>query len=203
MTIKSLLIGSAAAIVAASGAQAADAIVAADPEPVEYVQVCDTYGDGYFYIPGTETCLKFSGYVQWQTIIDTDDGDDSEHGVEARLQIDAKNDSELGTIASTIRLTNESAHSPIPSDFVVDRAYMTIGDGNVWTIGLAGNPWDFSIVGEQNYLDSGSTRVLVGYTAAFDGGSIGLYAIDDLGVNATPDFVGKATFTAGIGRAHV
>lgn len=197
MTIKSLLIGSAAAIVAASGAQAADAIVAADPEPVEYVQVCDTYGDGYFYIPGTETCLKFSGYVQWQTVIDTDDGDDSEHGVEARLQIDAKNDSELGTIASTIRLTNESAHSPIPSDFVVDRAYMTIGDGNVWTIGLAGNPWDFSIVGEQNYLDSGSTRVLVGYTAAFDGGSIGLYAIDDLGVNATPDFVGKATFTAG------
>ena len=38
MTIKSLLIGSAAAIVAASSAQAADAIVAADPEPVEYVQ---------------------------------------------------------------------------------------------------------------------------------------------------------------------
>ncbi|MEO9459281.1 MAG: porin [Lentilitoribacter sp.] len=197
MTIKSLLIGSAAAIVAASSAQAADAIVAADPEPVEYVQVCDTYGDGYFYIPGTETCLKFSGYVQFQTTID-DDADDAEHGVEARLQIDAKNDSEIGTIASTIRLTNDGAHNPVPSAFNVDRAYMTIGDGNYWTVGLAGNPWDFSIVGEQNFLDSGSTRVLVGYTMAFDGGSFSLYAIDDLaGDNSTPDFVAKLDFTAG------
>lgn len=194
MTIKSLLIGSAAAIVAASGAQAADAIVAADPEPVEYVQVCDTYGDGYFYIPGTETCLKFSGYVQWQSIIDTNDGDDAEHTYEARLQIDAKNDSEVGTIASSIRLT---AGGAVASAFTVDRAYMTIGDGNYWTVGLIGSPWDFSIVGEQNYLNSGATRLAVGYTMAFDGGSLGLYAIDDLGTNAAPDFVAKATFTAG------
>jgi hypothetical protein len=196
MTIKSLLIGSAAAIVAASGAQAADAIVAADPEPVEYVQVCDTYGDGYFYIPGTETCLKFSGYVQWQSIFDgNDDADEAEHTYEARLQIDAKNDSEIGTIASQIRLT---AGGDTADAFDVDRAYMTIGDGNYWTVGLAGNPWDFSIVGEQNFLDSGSTRLLVGYTMAFDGGTIGLYAIDDtMNDNATPDFVAKATFTVG------
>lgn len=196
MTIKSLLIGSAAAIVAASGAQAADAIVAADPEPVEYVQVCDTYGDGYFYIPGTETCLKFSGYVQFQTVID-DDADDAEHGVEARLQIDAKNDSEIGTIASQIRLTNASAHADQATAFNVDRAYMTIGDGNYWTVGLIGSPWDFSIVGEQNFLDSGVTRVAVGYTMAFDGGTISLFAVDDQSANATPDFIAKATFTVG------
>ncbi|WP_245304063.1 porin, partial [Agrobacterium bohemicum] len=40
MNIKSLLIGSAAALAAVSGAQAADAIVAAEPEPMEYVRVC-------------------------------------------------------------------------------------------------------------------------------------------------------------------
>lgn len=197
MTIKSLLIGSAAAIVAASSAQAADAIVAADPEPVEYVQVCDTYGDGYFYIPGTETCLKFSGYVQFQTEFD-DDGVDAEHGVEARLQIEAKNDSEIGTIASTIRLTNASAHSAVATAFNVDRAFITAGDGNFWTLGLIGSPWDFDIVGEQNYIDGGVTRVALGYTAAFDGGTISLFAIDDtLGNNSTPDFLAKATFTAG------
>ncbi|MBY5807028.1 porin, partial [Rhizobium ruizarguesonis] len=55
MNIKSLLLGSAAALAVVSGAQAADAIVAAEPEPVEYVRVCDAYGTGYFYIPGTET----------------------------------------------------------------------------------------------------------------------------------------------------
>ncbi len=64
MNIKSLLLGSAAALVAATGAQAADAIVAPEPEAVEYVRVCDAYGAGYFYIPGTETCLRIHGYVR-------------------------------------------------------------------------------------------------------------------------------------------
>ncbi len=64
MTIKSLLLGSAAALAAVSGAQAADAIVAAEPEPMECVRVCDAFGTGFFYIPGTETCLKIGGYVR-------------------------------------------------------------------------------------------------------------------------------------------
>ncbi|WP_274629482.1 porin [Arvimicrobium flavum] len=66
MNIKSLLLGSAAALVAVSGARAADAVVIAEPEPVEYVRVCDVYGTGYFYIPGTETCLRIGGYVRYQ-----------------------------------------------------------------------------------------------------------------------------------------
>ncbi|WP_201026394.1 porin, partial [Paramesorhizobium deserti] len=65
MNIKSLLLGSAAALVAVSGARAADAVVIAEPEPVEYVRVCDAYGAGYFYIPGTETCLRISGYLRY------------------------------------------------------------------------------------------------------------------------------------------
>ena len=64
MNIKSLLLGSAAALAVVSGAQAADAVVAAEPEPMEYVRVCDAYGTGFFYIPGTETCLKIGGYVR-------------------------------------------------------------------------------------------------------------------------------------------
>ncbi len=63
MNIKSLLLGSAAALIAVSGARAADVVVA-EPEPVEYVRVCDAYGEGYFYIPGTETCMRISGYVR-------------------------------------------------------------------------------------------------------------------------------------------
>ena len=64
MKIKSLLLGSAAALAVTSGAQAADAIMAAQPEPVDYVKVCDAFGTGYFYIPGTETCLRIHGYVR-------------------------------------------------------------------------------------------------------------------------------------------
>lgn len=64
MNIKSLLLGSAAALFAVSGAQAADAIIAAEPEPLEYVRVCDAFGTGYFYIPGTETCLSVGGRIR-------------------------------------------------------------------------------------------------------------------------------------------
>ncbi|TIV66454.1 MAG: porin [Mesorhizobium sp.] len=65
MNIKSLLLGSAAALIAVSGARAADAVTVAEPEPAEYVKICDVYGAGYFYIPGTETCLRVGGYVRY------------------------------------------------------------------------------------------------------------------------------------------
>ncbi|HEY0125417.1 MAG TPA: porin [Rhizobium sp.] len=68
MNIRSLLLGSAAALAAASGAQSADAIVAAEPEPLQYVRICDAYGAGYFFIPGSETCLKIGGRVRTEGI---------------------------------------------------------------------------------------------------------------------------------------
>lgn len=60
--LKGLLLGSTAGLVAVAGAQAADLPVKA--KPVEYVKICTLYGDGYYYIPGSDTCLRFSGYVR-------------------------------------------------------------------------------------------------------------------------------------------
>ena len=68
MRFKSLLLGSAAALISVTGSNAADAVFAAEPEPDEYVKVCDTYGNGFFYIPGTETCINFNGYVRVEFI---------------------------------------------------------------------------------------------------------------------------------------
>ncbi|MBA8899350.1 porin [Phyllobacterium sp. P30BS-XVII] len=105
MNIKSLLLGSTAALIAVSGARAADAVVVAEPEAVEYVRVCDAYGTGFFYIPGTETCLKVSGYVRY----DAKGGDDAYNGGErgtwykqsrAELRFDARSETELGTLRS-------------------------------------------------------------------------------------------------------
>ncbi|WP_114185036.1 porin [Microvirga aerophila] len=61
--VKSLLLGSVAGLAAVAGAQAADLPVA-KAAPVEYVRVCSTYGAGFFYIPGTETCLRVGGRVR-------------------------------------------------------------------------------------------------------------------------------------------
>src|SRR5262245_19335545 len=63
--VKSLILGSAAGLAALSGAQAADLPVKA--KAVEYVRICSLYGAGFFYIPGTDTCIKLGGYVRIDT----------------------------------------------------------------------------------------------------------------------------------------
>ena len=60
--VKSLLLGSAAGLVAMAGAQAADLPVKA--KPVQYVKICSLYGAGFYYIPGTDMCIKIGGWVR-------------------------------------------------------------------------------------------------------------------------------------------
>jgi Porin subfamily len=60
--VKSLLLGSAAGLVAVTAGQAADLPVKA--KPVEYVKVCSLYGAGFYYIPGTDTCIKIGGFLR-------------------------------------------------------------------------------------------------------------------------------------------
>jgi Porin subfamily len=115
MNIKSLLLGSAAALVAVSGARAADAVVIAEPEPMEYVRVCDVYGTGFFYIPGTETCLRVGGYIRYdigignlgqQDVLDkedlsdgiVDENDTYYKRARFQLRVDSRSETELGTL---------------------------------------------------------------------------------------------------------
>jgi hypothetical protein len=124
MNIKSLLLGSAAALVAVSGARAADAVVVAEPEPVEYVRVCDVYGTGFYYMPGTETCLKVSGYIRYdigvgedgflgQQSVDkldlledrvVDINDTYYKRARAALRLDARTETELGTLRGYMQI---------------------------------------------------------------------------------------------------
>ena len=60
--MKSLYLGSAAGLVVMSGAHAADLPLKA--KAVEYVKVCSLYGAGFYYIPGTDTCIKLGGYMR-------------------------------------------------------------------------------------------------------------------------------------------
>ena len=62
---KKLILGSAASLLAIGGAQAADLPVKA--KAVEYVRICSLYGAGFFYIPGTDTCIKLGGYLRVDT----------------------------------------------------------------------------------------------------------------------------------------
>src|SRR5882724_12613333 len=66
-TARTLILSSAAGLMALSGAQAADLPVKA--KAVEYVRICSLYGAGFFYIPGTDTCIKLGGYLRADTIL--------------------------------------------------------------------------------------------------------------------------------------
>ncbi|MGO1164044.1 porin [Brucella sp. C7-11G] len=107
MNIKSLLLGSAAALVAVSGAQAADAIVAPEPEAVEYVRVCDAYGAGYFYIPGTETCLRIHGYVRYDL-----KGGDNVYATTSKFAADV--------VESELKLTGDLKDAVAKANNIVD-----------------------------------------------------------------------------------
>src|SRR2546421_1886626 len=72
-TVRSLILASAAGLVAMGGAQAADLPVKA--KAVEYVRICSPYGAGFYYIPGTDTCIKLGGYLRVDVLVNTNTDD--------------------------------------------------------------------------------------------------------------------------------
>jgi len=116
--VKSLLLGTAAGLVAMSGAQAADLPVKA--KPVQYVKICSLYGAGFYYIPGTDTCLKIGGWARvydaWGTNGNSTNGNlasgsnntrattNLDPKVRGYITADARNQTEYGTVRSYIAL---------------------------------------------------------------------------------------------------
>ncbi|MGE3245791.1 MAG: porin, partial [Beijerinckiaceae bacterium] len=60
-----MLAGAAGAALAGGSALAAD-LPSRKAASVEYVKICDVYGRGFYYIPGTNTCLKVGGRVRFE-----------------------------------------------------------------------------------------------------------------------------------------
>ena len=64
--IKSILLGSAAGIVAVAGAQAADLPTQKAAPVAQYVKICNVGGITGWTLPGSDTCVKLSGYITAQ-----------------------------------------------------------------------------------------------------------------------------------------
>ena len=90
---KSLLLGSAAVLATVVGASAAD-LPSKKAAPATYVKICDAYGAGFFYIPGSDTCVKLGGYVRAQ--YDYTPGKDTINLADGKVQQSGKNQSETG-----------------------------------------------------------------------------------------------------------
>ena len=199
MNIKSLLLGSAAALAAVSGAQAADAIVAAAPEPMEYVKVCDAFGKGYFYIPGTETCLNITGAVRWELdwnksgALNGNKWSSYNGNTFGRLEINAKNDSEVGTVYSFIRLQGDAGGTGGSNRFSTGY-YAGIDAG---AVGVEVGNFDTGLtrfLGYGGFTDAGGNYGFMGNSYAAVQGKIGAVSY----IAGVDDFTNSAGYTAGL-----
>ena len=222
MNIKSLLLGSAAAVVAATGANAADAIIAPEPEAVEYVRVCDAYGAGYFYIPGTETCLRIGGYVRY----DVKGGDDAYNSGKREgwdkyarfaLQVRTASETELGTLStySEVRFNHAADASGVDGFYgdevrstALEYAWIDLGGFRVGLgktmfkefTGYLGDVMQDDVVSEGSFTRTGQ----IAYTFSGGNGFSAVIAVEQ-GANGyvideyVPHVVGGLKFAQGWG----
>ncbi len=188
MEIKNLLLGSAAALLFVGGANAADAIVAPEPEPAEYVQVCETYGKGFFYIPGTETCLNFNGYLRVEFIYtDTATTETTNWQLRGRLNIDARNETEWGTLRSQLRFQG-NGRGGADANLTVDRALISLGGlrlGYSDTFFNTHHGYGWQLARNDGYYDF-DQAVMLDYTYAANGFSATVGVQDTVSVAAVP-----------------
>jgi hypothetical protein len=184
MSLKHFLLSSIAMSFTISGAYAADAVVG-EPEATEYVRVCDAYGTGFFYIPGSETCLKMGGFVRDD--ISTKTGADGfDHQARGRLEFTSKNESEIGTVTGWIRF-EQLQHSAKGQE--VKNQY-SLGVGGL-EMGYRESQWErFSKKG--GLTDHGANygkqdRHYISYTYSEDAYSAIVSLDHDDSANYTPD----------------
>jgi len=220
--VKSLLLGSAVGFVTVSAGQAADLPVKA--KPVEYVRVCSLYGEGFWYIPGTDTCIKLGGFVRFQMMYNAGNGaapigqgsfSDVYSGLNTRTDTSHFNNLYAAVISVDART---------PTEYGTLRSYMDLGTQTVQTdrfganfggLSILGTPGQINsptFAGADNYFNEGTfvTRAFVqfaGFTAGrirsfFDINSMGPY---DIGGNRIqPDTAGSGingiAYTAQLGN---
>jgi hypothetical protein len=216
MTIKSLLLASVAILAAVTGARAADAVVMVEPEPAEYMRACDAYGTGFFFIPGTETCLKFSGYLRFRVQAndqeyntDLDGVDKSTAGMRlrTRLDFDAREETELGTLRAKMRLEANNTFNDNAA-YNMDEAYIQLGG---LTIGYLDSLWtnneggieDGLLVDEAEFSAGDINANRISYTYNNSGFSASLSLEDDGDGDVMPDVLGKLAYKGDWGGAYV
>ncbi|WP_019222039.1 porin [Bartonella senegalensis] len=184
MNVKSILLSSTVAFVAISEAQAASTVIA-EPEPVEFVRVCDAYGKGYFYIPGTETCMRVSGNVRADFIggdnIDANTNADlntknKTYSASSRLTLvfQAASETELGTLRSYARISSSWSNGKNKDGAKLSAAYIELGGFRIGLDDTIFNSWTGgygNVINDDSVAPAGNTSTnFISYTFSGDTG---------------------------------
>lgn len=170
--VRSALLGCAVGIMAFAGIQS----MANAAEPVRYVKICSLYGEGFYYIPGTDTCIKVGGYVRAQAEFNANNSgivygsgqlansgkftitnNDINYTARAVISFETLTQTAYGTLQTYIRVVaNETSPSAtgdgtVPSAFA-ERAFIKFAG---FTFGRTRSFFDiFSFANQWSYIDS-------------------------------------------------
>ena len=208
-TIKSLILGSAAGLVAMGGAQAADLPVKA--KAVEYVKICSLYGAGFYYMPGTDTCIKFGGYLRADAVLGGAGDYNFQQGANAgsnnRLtnyymsrarfdfNVDTRTATEYGVVRTYADMVftwdSQSVTGSNPSTFSTGSAALGLYHAFIQfagftfgrTVSIFDAPWQSYPAGGPDTIPGGSNHTngvnQVAYTADFGQGITASFALQD------------------------
>lgn len=218
--VKSLLLGSAAGLVAVAGASAADLGVK-KPTAVEYVKTCPQYGAGFFVVPGTTSCLKIVGRVRADYIFNNDlRRTDAKNTFRARgyFGYDHRTATEYGLLRTYVRgfigRDNAGGYAPVLEYAFIQFGGLTVGrvtpifeHGYANLFNGSGSFGGFSDIAYVNTF---------GYTFQFGGGFSASVALDAAaerqngmsgggvyGGQAMPDVVASLDYAGSWGSAKL
>lgn len=205
-SVKGVLWGGVAALMTVPAALAADLPIAKSA-PVEYVRVCSTHGEGFFYVPGTDTCLRIGGYVRAEfgyaqpkggTVIETDsagnvtaawkDGreqDATGFHARGRLDVDVRSPTDYGTLRAFLRYEidkNTGIFDASDTGALLEQAYIQFAG---ITAGHATSFFDFYANdlnwanGFESSFGSDTSINLFAYTATFGEGFSATLSLED------------------------
>jgi hypothetical protein len=180
--VKSLLLGSAAGLVAVAGASAADLGVK-KPTAVEYVKTCPQYGAGFFVVPGTTSCLKIIGRVRADYIFNDDrtrTADKNVFRARGYIGYDHRTATEYGLLRTYIRgfigRDNAGGYAPVLEYAFIQFGGLTVG--RVTPIFEHGYSNLFNGSGSYGGFSDISYVNTFGYTFQFGGGFSASIALD-------------------------
>lgn len=219
--MKCVTLWSAATLLAISGAQAADLPVKA--KAVQYVKVCSLYGAGFYYVPGTETCIKLGGYAQFDASFNAtahhqpawnNSGSIGLHNrnsdfyttrTRTQLNIDTRTQSEYGVVRTfwSSNFQHTSGEQPSAGTITVDFGFVQFAG---FTLGKAAStfqtPWGGNPVGlnTSNLIggyDNATGITQIAYTWQFANGLLAQISAEDARtIDRAPLFNGLTASTA-------
>jgi hypothetical protein len=144
------------------GAQAADLPVKA--KAVEYVRICSLYGAGFFYIPGTDTCIKIGGYLRADLNIHGGNSNGPFWSGDPAFQDRYANEyNDYARMALTIDTRTQTEYGVVRTFGQGDFTFATEGAGNSTNVQSSLAAGNIEGLGFNNQVGGGYTVVFLGH----------------------------------------